>query len=467
MVESGMDSLAGKGLPAQKLKLASFGSRPAFVASQDVQPGQPLMTVPIDLCVTKEVVDEDPALKIITEDKDSLTSIALWLMKQRTMGQDGKWGAYMRVVPLFTYSPITWSQAERDGLLRGSLAQGEANLRVQELERMWVGIAKTINAHEEEFKEVRSAFTFENFLDAFSVALAHAVYLPSVDKLALVPLVEMLPRVSSPPPSAAAEANREPGAFGPENRMALDYDASTQSVVLRAQGAVREGEEVYLSDEEPSSNVELLLSRGIVRPTNSHDFLIVNTNVVMADTLYTAKKQILEAYGLDEDQQFLVYKDRIPLELLSYLRLSRLQTTEDLLKLNFEKDQLISEMNEYEILQLLLTEARMISQGYAAPDTDTDRFVLRDPEASVPEKLAASLRAGEKQVVSSFMDAVRTRLAPIRGIPTKSGMENQNQEIIDMFDAMESIPKAPGRFVKSVADWWTDPENWKDPDEKK
>merc|ERR1719231_1321416 len=108
----------------------------------------------------------------------------------------------------------------------------------------------------------------------------------------------------------------------------------------------------------------------------------------------------------------------------------------------------------------------MISAGYRTPDTDSDRFVLKDMESSVPAKLAALLRIGEKQVVSSFMDTVRTRLAPIRGIPTKKGMENQNQEIIDMFDAFEAIPKAPGKLVNDLKNWWTDEENWKIPDEK-
>mmetsp|Transcript_11303 Transcript_11303/g.18061 ORF Transcript_11303/g.18061 Transcript_11303/m.18061 type:complete len:254 (-) Transcript_11303:251-1012(-) len=245
----------------------------------------------------------------------------------------------------------------------------------------------------------------------------------------------------------------------------LDYDQSKDAVVLTADTKIGKGDEIYVTEPVGMSNAELLLTKGYCRSDNPDDFVTVQANVVMADALYTAKKQILDAYNMSEEQTFLVYKDRLPLELLSYLRLSRLQNTDELLKLDFEGDKPISEMNEYEILQLLLTEARMISAGYRTPDTDSDRFVLKDMESSVPAKLAALLRIGEKQVVSSFMDTVRTRLAPIRGIPTKKGMENQNQEILDMFETFESLPSVPGKAIKSFTNWWTDENNWKDPDE--
>jgi histone-lysine N-methyltransferase SETD3 len=40
---------------------------------------------------------------------------------------------------------------------------------------------------------------------------------------------------------------------------------------------------------------------------------------------------------------------------------------------------------------------------------------------SAKQWLAARLRRAEKKILSDTMDAVRQRLAPIRGIPTKGG----------------------------------------------
>lgn len=38
---------------------------------------------------------------------------------------------------------------------------------------------------------------------------------------------------------------------------------------------------------------------------------------------------------------------------------------------------------------------------------------------------------------------VRTKLAPIRGIPTKQGLQNPNQDILDIFAAWDQVPKIP------------------------
>ena len=46
---------------------------------------------------------------------------------------------------------------------------------------------------------------------------------------------------------------------------------------------------------------------------------------------------------------------------------------------------------------------------------------LQRKDLSTEERLAAKLRLSEKRIISGTMDAVRKRLAPIRGIPTKAG----------------------------------------------
>lgn len=52
------------------------------------------------------------------------------------------------------------------------------------------------------------------------------------------------------------------------------------------------------------------------------------------------------------------------------------------------------------------------------------------------------------------MDAVRRRLAPIRGIPTKSGkMADPNADIKEVFDLIEEIPKAPAKVLDNIKRW--------------
>lgn len=54
----------------------------------------------------------------------------------------------------------------------------------------------------------------------------------------------------------------------------------------------------------------------------------------------------------------------------------------------------------------------------------------------------------------SCLDIVRNRLAPIRGVPTKSGkMEDPNRDLIELFDSIESIPQAPQKLLDEFVRW--------------
>lgn len=46
------------------------------------------------------------------------------------------------------------------------------------------------------------------------------------------------------------------------------------------------------------------------------------------------------------------------------------------------------------------------------------------------------------------------RLAPIRGVPTKSGaMVDPNEDLKDIFNTIESIPQAPARLLGGFMSW--------------
>lgn len=83
----------------------------------------------------------------------------------------------------------------------------------------------------------------------------------------------------------------------------------------------RAGEELCLFDGRP--NGELLLSTGTTEDENPSDYLEFEVELVQTERLYLAKRDILQAMGYDVKEQFPVYKTRMPLQLLSYLRLSR------------------------------------------------------------------------------------------------------------------------------------------------
>ncbi len=123
--------------------------------------------------------------------------------------------------------------------------------------------------------------------------------------------------------------------------------------------------------------------------------------------------------------------------------------------MTFEQDVIINELNEYEVLQLLMGDCRERLQAYeTAGDMEAEVKLLQDPGLDPRVRVACQLRLEEKRVLRGTMDSARRRLAPIRGIPTKGGeMADPNQDLIDVFTAVEEIPKAPKKLVDGFLSW--------------
>jgi protein-histidine N-methyltransferase len=80
---------------------------------------------------------------------------------------------------------------------------------------------------------------------------------------------------------------------------------------------------VLLNDGRP--NGELLLATGGLQDSSMSDYLLFPASLVAADKYYAMKASLLESFGFGPSERFPVYADRFPLQLLSYLRLSRIQ----------------------------------------------------------------------------------------------------------------------------------------------
>jgi histone-lysine N-methyltransferase SETD3 len=88
------------------------------------------------------------------------------------------------------------------------------------------------------------------------------------------------------------------------------------------------------------------------------------------------------------------------------------------------------------------------------PLQEEDFKLLQNRELSPRERLALLQRSSEKEILLATTDAVRKLLAPIRGIPTKTGnMEDPNQDILEIFETIEGLPSAPKRLWSSFSRW--------------
>jgi protein-histidine N-methyltransferase len=103
------------------------------------------------------------------------------------------------------------------------------------------------------------------------------------------------------------------------------------------------------------------------------------------------------------------------------------------------------------VLQLTSAFAHTLALAtHAAHVQEEDTKLLQDPDLPVRQRLAVEQRLSEKQILQATTDAIRARLAPIRGIPTKGGkLEDPNEDLLDIFDTIESGPrKLWGSFAR-------------------
>ena len=67
---------------------------------------------------------------------------------------------------------------------------------------------------------------------------------------------------------------------------------------------------------------------------------------------------------MQDKEVFPLYIDRFPIQLLSFLRFARIQDVAQLASSTFEQDVIVTQMNEYEVLQLVMGDMRERLQEY-------------------------------------------------------------------------------------------------------
>lgn len=425
------------GLPATAIEPSMLDDTLSFITCREITQNEALIEIPDGLAITLVDVQKDPLLVPLVNGRSELVGLALWLMKERK-NKESQWAPFLATLPEYTSTPVLWSKEERAELLRGSPVLKEADYREVALRQEWIELESIIGTISGPLD-----FDEQSFMESMSVVLAMAAYLPTAQCFALLPLIGLMKRTGS---SGGAT---------------LDYDPKKGSVVLKASRPYAPNQEVLLFDGRP--NGELLLGTGQIERNNPSDFLTMAAGLVPSDRLYTAKRQVLTEMGFDIPQFFPIYPDRISIQQLAYLRLSRVQDPAQLATVTFDKDSIVSVENEYEILQLMMGDLREALQLYAG-DVETDLKELQRRDLTEKERIAAQLRYGEKLILRGTMDGVRKRLAPIRGIPTKSkGMQDPNADLLEIFDTLESLPSAPKKLLDGIIGWArgdSDPE-WK------
>ena len=449
-----------KGLPSEAASQVSFGDGGVATLVSDARAGEPLIEIPQNLCVTAVDVADSPIIAGLAAGRGELIGLALWLCHERAKGALSEWAPYVATLPSAGEDhPLRWPVEEIEALLQGSPVRNEAAARAAGAEEEFEAIRALIASDPEAYpSEAYDFLTKDAFIDALAVVVARAVWLNAANVYAMVPLVDLLPVVGAPPPGVnpAVAGGGEAAGLGGLAKAAgvVDYDAATECVTVTCACEARQTVPVVAIDPLARNAGDLFLSTGVVDQTHCGDYLVMTASTVNTDKLYEAKRQILEGMGMSADSQaFPVFEDRMPLQMLAYMRFARVQEPSELMTVSFEEDKIVSPMNEYEVLQLLMGDARELLAEYENSSEEFELLQLKEKELGARATTAARLRLREKRLINATTTAVRRRLAPIRGIPTKQGMEDPNADLIEIFDAIENLPNKPKQMFDDFRKW--------------
>lgn len=119
--------------------------------------------------------------------RSDLVQLTLWLMYESSIGASSEHRLLLSSLPSATLSPLLWTKEERADLLQGSPLVKEIEARLDALHQEWYSVIEAASVAGVKLDEEH--FTTEAFVRTFCVVLAHAIYLPSAECFALVPLL--------------------------------------------------------------------------------------------------------------------------------------------------------------------------------------------------------------------------------------------------------------------------------------
>lgn len=165
-----------------------------LLARESMGEGELMMTIPLDLCLTRAQAQLTFGKEVIPDDMDEYIAISLLLMSEKLKGANSRWKPYFDVLPDAeeVYPSYIWTDAELE-MLRGSPVYSASRSLRSKLEKEYAFLAPTLERFPALFP--RAKFTYELFLWSFVMLFSRAARLSSKttgEELALVPYADLM-----------------------------------------------------------------------------------------------------------------------------------------------------------------------------------------------------------------------------------------------------------------------------------
>jgi len=403
-----------------------------LLARRNINEGDELLTIPMELCMTLKVARKALGEDVITDGMNEYLAIATHMIYERyQLKENSEMSAYFGVLPEVDEVNPTFTWSDEDlSFLGGSPVVAATQSMQAKLRREYDDlIPSLLERFPNRFS--KEAFTYENWIWAFTMLFSRAIRLRNLgngEALAMVPYADL---INHSPFSGAYVDARQKGSWL--------FKEGTEEVILYADRSYRKMEQVYIS-YGPKSNGDLLLLYGFALERNPYNSVDVTVSIAPrtaafverykakvaageaefidfldVDPLADEKLEFVENSGRDTTVDFPCYADRYPTEMLQYLRLMQM-TSEDTRGKSlseFDYTRTISAANEAAVLNSVIEAVKMQLRKYPSTE-EQDAQLIKDKGMfklfSYNQRMAVRHRRNEKRLLKRTVAALEKQI---------------------------------------------------------
>lgn len=380
-----------------------------LLARESLAEGELMMTIPLDLCLTKAASQEILGKTIVPDYMDEYIAISLLLMSEKLKGSNSRWKAYIDILPTVkdVYPSYTWVDEELN-LLKGSPVYAASMSLKGKIEREYVELKETVFKRFETQFPIES-YSFELFSWSFVMLLSRAARLSSKvsgEELALVPYADLM------------NHNPYSNTYIDAQKNGLPLISRTEEVAVYSDRSYKKFEQVFINYGE-KGNGDLLLLYGFALERNPFNSVDITVGLSSEDPLFTQKKSYLNTSGRGASSvRFPLQQSRYPSELIDFLRLLLVEPEDlgmqPLDKVDFNEP--ISPSLERRVLATLISICDSYISQYPNSVTDDEKIMMdRKMFGTLTRqaRMAIKLRASEKRILQATIKAVKDELAKL------------------------------------------------------
>lgn len=329
-------------------------------------------------------------------------SVALFLMREKKLGDSSSWKPYIDILPDSTNSTIYWSEEELSELQGSQLLN--TTLGVKEL------VANEFAKLEEEvIIPHKRLFPFDiklnDFFWAFGILRSRAITRLQGQSLVLIPMADLInhsPDITAP--DYAWEV-RGAGLFSRD----LVFS-------LRNPIPVKAGDQILIQYDLDKSNAELALDYGFIESRPERNAYTLTLEIPESDPFYGDKLDIAESNGMGETAYFDIVLDQpLPTIMLPYLRLLALGGEDAFLLESIFRNSIwghlelpISRANEELICKVVRDACRSALSSYNTTIEEDEKLMVQG-DLNPRQEIAVGIRLGEKKVLQQIDETFKER----------------------------------------------------------